>query len=152
MATLDNLSVLSESQRNRSNAVKKLVVASIENSKGTTILDRNFSQVYPGIQPQNNPDKVKVVPNPYLSRSRFKESEFERKIRFTNLPSKCNIKIFTISGEIIFELNHEDEFSGNAWWDLRTLNNQEIGPGLYLYHINNENDIQGKVGKFAVVR
>jgi len=126
--------------------------ASIENSKGTTILDRNFSQVYPGIQPQNNLDKVKVVPNPYLSRSRFKESEFERKIRFTNLPSKCNIKIFTISGEIIFELNHEDEFSGNAWWDLRTLNNQEIGPGLYLYHINNENDIQGIVGKFAVVR
>ena len=126
--------------------------ASIENSKGTTILDRNFSQVYPGIQPQNNLDKVKVVPNPYLSRSRFKESEFERKIRFTNLPSKCNIKIFTISGEIIFELNHDDQFSGNAWWDLRTLNNQEIGPGLYLYHINNENDIQGKVGKFAVVR
>ena len=36
--------------------------ASIENSKGTTILDRNFSQVYPGIQPQENLSSVKVVP------------------------------------------------------------------------------------------
>ena len=38
--------------------------ASIENSKGTTILDRNFTIVYPGIQPQNNLNDVKVVPNP----------------------------------------------------------------------------------------
>ena len=49
--------------------------ASIENSKGTTILDRNFVQAYPGIQPQENLNQVKVVPNPYIARSRFKETE-----------------------------------------------------------------------------
>ena len=131
--------------------------ASIENSKGTTVLDRNFSQAYPGIQPQDNLDQVKVVPNPYISRSQFKESEFQRKIRFTNLPSKCKIKIFTISGELVYELEHDNEFSGNEWWDMRTVNNQEIAPGLYLYHIkNNEGGDKGSnqeiVGKFAVIR
>jgi hypothetical protein len=126
--------------------------ASIENSKGTTILDRNFSQAYPGIQPQQNLDNVKVVPNPYFSRSRFKESEFERRIRFTNLPSKCKISIFTIAGELVYQLEHDDESSGNLWWDMRTVNNQEVAPGLYLYHIENETDSDEKIGKFAVIR
>ena len=126
--------------------------ASIENSKGTTILDRNFTKVYPGIQPQEHLDNVQVVPNPYFSRSRFKESEFERKIRFTNLPSKCKISIFTISGELIYQLEHDDESSGNIWWDMRTVNNQEVSPGLYLYHVENETNSNEKIGKFAVIR
>ena len=131
--------------------------ASIENSKGTTILDRNFSQAYPGIQPQENLSNVKVVPNPYIARSQFKESEFQRQIRFTNLPRQCKIKIFTISGELVYEFEHDDEFSGNEWWDMRTVNNQEIAPGLYLYHIEkigsgNEGTVEEVVGKFAVIR
>ena len=63
--------------------------ANIENSKGTTVLDRNFVQVYPGVQPQDNLDNVSVVPNPYISRSGYKENEFIRQIRFTNLPGEC---------------------------------------------------------------
>ena len=131
--------------------------ASIENSKGTTILDRNFVQVYPGVKPQNNLDNVNVVPNPYKVRSKFLESEFERRVRFTNLPQKCKISIFSLSGELIFEINHNNQLSGNEWWDLRTINNQEIAPGLYLYHIQNidlysGNALDEAVGKFAVIR
>jgi len=131
--------------------------AYIENSKGTTILDKNFVQIFPGRTPSNNFSNVKVVPNPYVSRSRFKESEFQRKIRFTNLPPKCTIKIFTISGELVYVLEHDNEKSGNEWWDMRTLNNQEIAPGLYLFHIERKDNKNGKgekelVGKFAVLR
>ena len=131
--------------------------ASIENSKGTTVLDRNFVQTYPGILPQENLNNVKVVPNPYLGRSSFKESEFIRQIRFTNLPEKCKIKIFTLSGELVSEILHEDQSSGNEWWDMRTLNNQEASPGLYLYHIQKLSSIDNIkseeiVGKFAIVR
>ncbi len=131
--------------------------ASIENSKGTTILDRNFVQVYPGIKPQKNLNRVKVVPNPYLARSNFKESEFLRRIRFINLPSKCVIKIFTLSGELVNKIDHDNKNSGNKWWDLRTINNQEAAPGLYIYHIQqidpyDNSQIQELVGKFAIVR
>ena len=45
--------------------------ASLENSKGTTVLDKNFVQVYPGISPQTDLNDVKVVPNPYVVNSRF---------------------------------------------------------------------------------
>ena len=40
---------------------------------------------------------------------------------------------------------------------MRTVNNQEIGPGLYIYHILNIDPITGNkvdeiVNKFAVIR
>ena len=131
--------------------------ASIENSKGTTVLDRNFIKVYPGISPRADLSKVKVVPNPYIVRSGFKETEFLRKVRFTNLPGKCKIKIFTLTGELVTELDHESETSGNKWWDMRTVNNQEVAPGLYLYHIRQIHQgtgetLEDRVGKFAVIR
>jgi hypothetical protein len=130
--------------------------ASIENSKGTTELDPNFLKVYPGVIAQENLDKVTVVPNPYIVHSPFNETEFLKQIRFTNLPEKCQIKIFTVTGEYINTINHENENSGNAIWDLRTINNQEIAPGLYIYYVE-QMDNTGKVmsnhiGKFAVVR
>jgi len=137
--------------------------ASIENSKGTTILDRNFVQVYPGIKPVEELGTVGVVPNPYRVNSGFKESEHLRQIRFTNLPEKCTIKIFTLTGEAVATINHNDEASGNTWWDMRSMNNQEVSPGLYLFYVerscpeNNDDSVncskgEPYIGKFAVIR
>jgi len=124
--------------------------AYIENSKGTTVLDRNYVQVYPGVQPQSDLDNVSVVPNPYIVRSGFKESEYLRQVRFTNLPEKCRIRIYTVSGEFVKELEHDNASSGNRWWDMRTVNNQEVVPGLYIYHV--ESGGKEHIGKFAVIR
>jgi hypothetical protein len=128
--------------------------ASIENSKGTTVLDRNFVQVYPGVKPSLTVNDIGVVPNPYRVNSGFKESEHMRQIRFTNLPARCTIKIFTLNGEAVSTVDHDNEESGNAWWDMRTVNNQEVAPGLYLFHVV-DNDNSGSdpyIGKFAVIR
>ena len=124
--------------------------AYIENSKGTTVLDRNFVQVYPGVQPQTSLDNVGVVPNPYIVRSGYKESEYLRQIRFTNLPNECTISIYTVTGEFVFEFEHVSSTSGNAWWDMRTVNNQEVAPGLYVFHVKGAGE--EKIGKFAVIR
>jgi hypothetical protein len=34
---------------------------------------------------------------------------------------------------------------------MRTVNNQEVAPGLYIYHVESING-EEKVGKFAVIR
>ena len=49
---------------------------------------------------------------------------------------------------------HDDPASGNAWWDMRTLNNQEVSPGLYIFHVEEPNSSGGDpyIGKFAVIR
>ena len=81
-------------------------------------------------------DTIKVVPNPYKASSRFNETPNSRKIRFTHLPKKCQISIYTIMGEHVTTFQHEEEFDGNEWWNLRTGNNQEgpeVAPGLYIF-------------------
>ena len=95
-------------------------------------------------------DNVGVVPNPYIVRSGYKESEYLRQIRFTNLPSQCTISIYTVTGEFVFEFQHVSSTSGNAWWDMRTVNNQEVSPGLYVFHVKGAGE--EKIGKFAVIR
>ena len=96
-------------------------------------------------------DTIKVVPNPYIVRSRFNETSISRKLRFTNLPQECRISIFTVTGELVKVLDHNNQFDGNEWWDLRSANNQEIAPGLYIYHVESNNG-EEKIGKFAVIR
>ena len=95
-------------------------------------------------------EKIKVVPNPYIVRSEMGETKFTKQMAFTKLPEKCTIKIYTITGELIRILNHYDSFDSWEYWDLRTSNNQEIAPGLYVYTV----EAQGvkHISKFAVVR
>ena len=128
--------------------------ASIENSKGTTVLDKNFVQIYPGNKPYNSFSNIKVVPNPYLVSSRFNETEHIKRIRFTNITEKCLIQIFTLNGELVNEIIHDNSISGNTFWDLRTKNNQEAAPGLYIYHISDKSqeNLEPVIGKFAIIR
>jgi hypothetical protein len=134
--------------------------ASIENSKGTTILDKNFVQVYPGFPSQEQITEVGIVPNPYIVRSHMNETEYVREIRFTKIPSSCKITIYTVNGELVQTLDHMDLTSedsneirsgGEAIWDLRTVNNQEVAPGLYLFTVESDG-MEDYIGKFAVVR
>ena len=104
----------------------------------------------PGYVAQENLDNVKVVPNPYIVNSDFDETQYKRKLRFTRLPSKCTITIYTVTGEEVRKLEHDDLEDGNTWWDLRSYNNQEVAPGLYIYIV--ETADSKKIDKFAIIR
>jgi len=85
-------------------------------------------------------DQIRVVPNPYMAGSIW-ESELGsytrepvRQIQFTNLPSPCEIHIFTLSGDLIKTLEH-DAPHGTETWDLRAEGGREIVSGIYLYQV-----------------
>jgi len=99
---------------------------------------------------QDELSQIKVVPNPYLVRSRFNETTNERRMRFTHLPQHCRISIFTISGEIVHSINHDNVYDGNSWWDLKSTGGELVSPGLYIYIVESEG--LEHIGKFAVVR
>ena len=99
---------------------------------------------------QDELSQIKVVPNPYLVRSRFNETTNERRMRFTHLPQHCRISIFTISGEIVHSINHNNVYDGNSWWDLKSTGGELVSPGLYIYIVESEG--LEHIGKFAVVR
>ena len=133
---------------------------SIETSRGTTAYDPNFVMIVPGYKSATNSTeetlkKITVVPNPYVAASNFNESAYLKKMLFTHLPAKCTINIYTITGEAVTSLKHDDPVDGKMWWDLRTINNQEVSPGLYIYTVEAVNS-SGRpikhVGKFAIIR
>ena len=98
-------------------------------------------------------DQVREVPNPYIAKSDFNESEYVRKLRFTNLPQHCTITIYTVSGEKVIDFDHDNEYDSNEFWNLRTVNNQEVAPGLYLFTVESTSGAYRKhIGKFSVVR
>jgi hypothetical protein len=108
--------------------------------------------------------KVKVVPNPYLVRARWDRSRDIRKIEFTNLPSRCVIRIYTLDGVLIRKLEHNVEdgyktyIGGTKSWNLLTENDQMVASGIYLYHVEvvDENGVpvsgvKPKIGKIAII-
>ena len=98
---------------------------------------------------------IRVVPNPYIASSNYNENEYKRKIYFYDLPEDWELQIFTITGEKVISLEPDGSDPGKASWDLRTVNNQEVAPGLYVFVVENRvlgYEGQKFIGKFAIVR
>jgi hypothetical protein len=99
--------------------------------------------------------KIGVVPNPYIVRNIWERTNDRNKLQFTNLPAKCNIKIYTLAGNLIKTLEHDDNSGrdgGTCWWDpMLTMNQQQIASGVYLFYVDAPG-IGTHVGKFAVIR
>ncbi len=104
-------------------------------------------------------DKVKVVPNPYIvthsAEQRLSSAQTsgrgEREIRFTYIPPGSTVKIFTVRGELIKTLRHEELYVGDVYWNLRTDENIDTAYGIYIYVVETPN-AQKKIGKFALVK
>ena len=90
-----------------------------------------------------------------------KKNTFQTEIDLNNFKSDLN----EIAGIVVTHLNginhnindssNNNVDGGNHWWNLRTRNNQEVAPGLYIFVVDNLTDEklgQKYVGKFAVVR
>ena len=98
---------------------------------------------------------VIVVPNPYVA---FSASELkfrtgirdDRRIEFRNLPRKCTIRIFTLTGELVDTIQKDDN-RDFAVWNLLTLEEQRTAYGVYFYHVDAPG-IGTKTGRFALIK
>ncbi len=120
-----------------------------ERGDGFTV---NTSQVFQ-VQDvdKENIKKVRVVPNPYIVHAGWENDNFVRKLQFTNLPAECKIHIFTVSGEKVITLDHNNAYDGSEDWDLLTSNRQDAAPGLYVYVVEADNG-KKHTGKFVVIK
>ena len=104
-------------------------------------------------------NNIKVVPNPYVASNLMEEAfsnpsqSQERKIMFTHLPSRCIIKIFTVSGVLVdqIEVNNGYE-NGIAYWDLLSNEGLQVAAGMYIYHVQSQITDKFKIGKFAIIK
>ncbi|MBE2279537.1 MAG: hypothetical protein IAE91_04030 [Ignavibacteriaceae bacterium] len=99
-----------------------------------------------------------VVPNPYVAAASFEPQRYavtgrgERKIEFRNLTSYAEIRIYTLTGELVNTLTHDGNInSGVVSWDLRNSDKLEVAPGLYIYHVD-AGEAGTFIGKFALIK
>ncbi len=104
-------------------------------------------------------DSIQAVPNPYVATNHFEPSvanyrlNQRRQILFTHLPARCTIKIFSVSGVLVDELNVENPAdNGTAFWDLLTREDLEVSAGVYVYHVKAAETNDEKIGKLAIIK
>ncbi len=130
----------------------------------------NAIQIYP----VNSADRVVaekldvvVFPNPYRTDGGYFDAGYERlegsviseqyarRIHFANLPRKATIRIYTLDGDLVRELQHPSgaplqEGESMMSWDLITRNTQAAVSGIYLYSV--ESELGNQVGKFVIIK
>jgi len=109
-------------------------------------------------QAQTDLDKISVVPNPYLGAAAWEKRNLnfsgrgERRIDFINLPPKCEIRIYTMSGYLVKTLYKDSAPSdGSLSWNLVSEDGMDIAYGIYVYHVKAEG-VGEHIGKFAVIK
>jgi len=110
------------------------------NATGSVALESNqyFTQTYNAAFLKRKPgtamDSIRIVPNPYIASANSSTLRFvgePDKIAFFDIPRRCNIKIFTELGELIYEINPA-EGTGDAYWNSVTSSGQVVVSGIYL--------------------
>ncbi len=91
-------------------------------------------------------DLINVVPNPYYAYSGYEKNQLDNRVKITNLPAECTIKIYTTSGVLVRTYNKADP-STSLDWDLKNQANITISSGIYIIHVNVP-DVGEKIVKF----
>lgn len=74
---------------------------------------------------------VNIVPNPYYITHQEQKSPYDAQIYFTELPDNCKIEIYTLGGDLVKTIDHNNG-SGNLGregldvWDLLTKNGLRV--------------------------
>jgi hypothetical protein len=102
-------------------------------------------------------DKPYVVPNPYVAAASFEPQRFnvsgrgDRRMEFRAIPMGSSIRIYTVHGDLVQTLRQDGSMNGFVPWDLRTKDNLDVAPGLYVFHVDAPG--MGKyIGKFAIIK
>jgi hypothetical protein len=111
--------------------------------------------------------KVFVYPNPYRIDAGYQALGFEgrnlemtlppdkmRLIHFANLPDSCTIRIYTLDGDLVREIDHNmdpsDPNASHETWNLITRNTQLVVSGLYYWTVE-ANDGATQIGKLVII-
>lgn len=107
---------------------------------------------------------VIVYPNPYRIDGDYRDyyegwqeptrpHERTRAIHFTNLPSVCTIRIFSIDGDLIRTIEHNypegAPSSMHDTWDLVSRNEMAISSGIYYFTVESAQGNQ--IGKIVII-
>jgi hypothetical protein len=123
--------------------------------------------VYPRGTPARVAGRVRVVPNPYPGMSEearltgraagdmveYERDPSGRRVHFANLPRRSTVRIYSLSGDLVWTRYFEDPVGGSGeppGWNLVSRNNQEVVSGVYILHV--ESPAGTEVTRFVIIR
>ncbi len=126
------------------------------------MVNRNRFPVYPFIADNENfPKDVYVVPNPFKQHSGLTGQGERNRIEFLGLPGSATIKIYTVAGDLVKQIEHDDG-SGSASWGSNTKLDYQltdwalgVAPGVYVFLVQSRvegHTNESHIGKFAIIK
>ncbi len=113
-------------------------------------------------------DAIGVVPNPYYGYSAYEVSQYSNVVKITNLPAKCNVKIFSLDGKFIREYRRDEvgesqqdrtnapinrtQYAPDIEWDLKNSKGIPIASGVYLIHVDADGLGERVIKWFGIAR
>jgi hypothetical protein len=101
--------------------------------------ENGLSRYESGIVPAKDLSQVRAYPNPFVL------GEGAEKLTFDRLPYRAKIRIFTVAGDLVREINSQDT------WDGRNAAGQLVSGGIYLFYVTDPSGDKA-IGKIAVIR
>ncbi len=98
-----------------------------------------------------------VVPNPYAGAASFEPQRFaisgrgERRMEFRGLPAGAVVRIYDVRGDLVQTLHHDGSDNGYVPWNLRTKDDLDVAPGLYIFQVE-AGGFDPYIGKFAIIK
>ncbi len=96
-------------------------------------------------------NKVRVVPNPFNGSTKWSADKLTQEVEFQNLPPSARIDIYTLAGDHVRTIIHNDPASGSERWNLLNKHGTIVAPGIYLIKITDDKG-NYKILKFMVLR
>jgi hypothetical protein len=114
-------------------------------------------------------DLITAVPNPYYAYDDYEKNQLDNRIKITNLPLKCTVTIFNMSGTLIrqFQVDksgipqprnvtysppNNADAKTSIDWDLKNFAGIPIAGGLYLIHIKADGLGERTIKWFGILR
>lgn len=94
-------------------------------------------------------EMANIVPNPYYAFSGYEGSAIDNRVKFTNLPQKVQISIYTLDGALVRRIDKDDETT-YVDWNMQNNAGVPVASGLYIMHID-AGDLGEKVLKWMGV-
>lgn len=126
------------------------VTSEDEDGNESGFTNRNTQALVTATQPAETALNVSVFPNPFRLVSGLPTAGEESSIVFTNLPAICTIRIYTMNGELVRTIEHNNPNSGEEVWNQLSDSRQKTAAGVYLYTV--ESDVGSAKGTLMLIK
>jgi len=98
------------------------------------ITEEDMAQTSISTELESRLDIINAVPNPYYAYSEYEQGRLDNRVKITNLPERCEVKIFNMQGSLIRSFSKDDPIT-SLDWDLTNTKGVPISSGVYLIHV-----------------